>query len=133
MEKKGKEVLDKDMEESNEDGREERGEEEEEEKEEETEGERKEKEKEKAWRIEVLKQLAVIGGGRFHHFHTSGEYFGMNTFTLYINLSPPPPGVTDGDDVNAISHELSRAEFYLKTSQDILNNYREFCKRVCHI
>ena len=39
-------------------------------------------------------------------------------------------GSAEGDDIKVIMAELSLAHSYLETANNILEHYREFCKRV---
>lgn len=39
-------------------------------------------------------------------------------------------GSVESDDSAALLEELAEAELHLKTARDIMENYREFCKRV---
>ena len=57
------------------------------------------------------------------HIHSS-------LYNVILFLLFPIQGSTEGDDVSAIARELFKVDNYLKSSHDILDNYREFCKRV---
>lgn len=59
--------------------------------------------------LRCVKQLAESGSGSLHHF-SAGEFHGSNDHTL-------------------LTRELSRAQDYSDTIQQILENYREHCKR----
>ncbi len=60
--------------------------------------------------IDCLRDLARAGKGRFHHFRVS------NT--------------CESDDISEIMTELTQAIQYLETGRTILDEYREFCRRV---
>ena len=57
-----------------------------------------------------LRALAHVGGGRFHHFKVSGA--------------------CEGDDVAELVEEIDRAMTYQQTARKILEDYRDFCRRV---
>ena len=59
---------------------------------------------------DCLQSLAVAGKGRFHHFRVSGSF--------------------EGDDVLALMEEIDQAIWYLEEGRRILNDYRDFCRRV---
>lgn len=57
-----------------------------------------------------FKELAKTGRGRFHHFRVSG--------------------CADGDDLDLMMSEINQAQAYLQTIRKVLDDYREFCRRV---
>ena len=57
-----------------------------------------------------FKELAKTGRGRFHHFRVSG--------------------VAVSDDIDLIMAEVFQAKMYLQMMRKILDDYREFCRRV---
>lgn len=59
---------------------------------------------------DCLQSLATAGKGRFHHFRVSGSF--------------------EGDDILALMEEIDQAIWYLEEGRRILNDYREFCRRV---
>ena len=63
--------------------------------------------------VDCLKALSVAGKGRFHHFKVSGT--------------------CDGDDITELMEEIDKAIEYLDTGKEILDNYREFCRRVMKV
>lgn len=57
-----------------------------------------------------LKGLAAAGKGRFHHFTVSGS--------------------CEGDEIAELMEEIAQASEYLQEGRRILDDYREFCRRV---
>ncbi len=60
---------------------------------------------------DCLRALAKAGNGRFHHFRVSGS--------------------CDSDDISELRTEMAQAFEYLEEGRRILQDYREFCRRVC--
>ena len=58
-----------------------------------------------------LKELAVAGKGRFHHYQVCA-------------------GTSVGCDLSALMEEITRATWYLEEGSRILQDYKEFCRRV---
>lgn len=59
---------------------------------------------------DCLKGLATVGRGRFHHFRVSGA--------------------CESNDLSDLLDEIVQATEYLEEGKRILNDYREFCRRV---
>ena len=57
-----------------------------------------------------LRKMSVAGMGRFHHFRISGACV--------------------GDELELLLEEIAQATEYLEEGRRILNDYREFCRRV---
>lgn len=62
---------------------------------------------------DCLRELAKAGNGRFHHFKASGS--------------------CDSDDISELKAEMAQALEYLEEGRRILDDYREFCRRVCSV
>lgn len=57
-----------------------------------------------------LKKLAQVGRGRFHHFKVSGS--------------------CEGEEIAEMVEEIDQALCYLQTARKILEDYKDFCRRV---
>lgn len=62
---------------------------------------------------ECLRDFAKTGKGRFHQFKVSGT--------------------CEGEDIAELMDEIAQATDYLETGRKILNDYREFCRRVRNV
>jgi hypothetical protein len=60
---------------------------------------------------ECLKALAEAGKGRYHHFKVVG-------------------GSCESDEIASLMEEMVQANEYLKEGRRILEDYKEFCRRV---
>lgn len=57
-----------------------------------------------------LKGIAAAGKGTYHHFKVSGS--------------------CEGDEISELMEEIAQATEYLQEGRRILDDYREFCRRV---